>query len=112
MPNVNEMFPSRFFRATDIPRRGLTLVITNATQEEVNDGDTKQKKWALKFKDEDRLLVLNKTNGAILAEAFGPHTDSWTDKAITLRTEKVSFGGRMTDGIRVGPVDFDDDIPV
>ena len=113
MPNFNDMFPSRFFRAADIPRGGITLVIEDVTEEEVNgDGEGKQTKWALKFKDEDRLLVLNKTNGTILAEAFGPDTDSWADKAITLRTEKVSFGGRMTDGIRVSVPDFDDDIAV
>jgi hypothetical protein len=111
MANVNEMFPSRFFRAADVPKRGLTLVIENVTEEEVNgDGEGKQKKWALKFKNEDQLLVLNKTNGTILAEAFGPDTESWIGKAITLRTEKVSFGGRLTDGIRVAVVDFDDDI--
>ena len=113
MPNVNQMFPSRFLRATNIPRRGITLVIETVTQEEVtSDGEGKQKKWALKFKDDDQLLVLNKTNASILAEAFGPDTDSWADKAITLRTEKVSFGGRMTDGIRVSVPDFDDDIAV
>ena len=113
MPNITEMYPSRFFRAADVPKRGITLVIETVTQEEVtSDGEGKQKKWALKFKDDDQLLVLNKTNASILAEAFGPDTDSWADKAITLRTEKVSFGGRMTDGIRVAAVDYDDDIPM
>lgn len=113
MPNITEMYRSRFFKAADVPKRGLTLVIEDVTEEEVNgDGEGKQKKWALKFKDEDRLLVLNKTNGTILAEAFGPHTDSWIGKAVALRTEKVSFGGRLTDGIRVAAVDFDDDIAV
>jgi hypothetical protein len=111
MPNITEMYPSRFFRAADVPKRGITLVIEDVTEEEVNgDGEGKQTKWALKFKDEDRLLVLNKTNATILAEAFGPNTESWIGKAITLRTEKVSFGGRLTDGIRVAAVDFDDDI--
>ena len=110
MVTISEMFPSRFFRATDIPRRGQTLVITDVSQEEVSDGETKQTKWALKFKDEDRLLVLNKTNATILAEAFGSDTDRWVDKAVALRTEKVSFGGRMTDGIRVAAVQFDEDI--
>jgi hypothetical protein len=113
MPNITEMYPSRFFRAADVPKRGITLVIEDVTEEEVNgDGEGKQKKWALKFKDEDQLLVLNKTNAAILAEAFGPDTDGWLNKAIALRTEKVSFGGRMTDGIRVAAVDYDDDIPM
>jgi hypothetical protein len=113
MPNITEMYPSRFFRAADVPKRGITLVIENVTQEEVNgDGETKQRKWALKFKGEDRLLVLNKTNASILAEAFGNNTDGWLNKPIALRTEKVSFGGRMTDGIRVAAVDYDDDIPM
>ena len=113
MPNITEMYRSRFFKAADVPKRGITRVIEDVTEEEVNgDGEGKQTKWALKFKDEDQLLVLNKTNASILAEAFGPDTDSWTDKAITLRTEKVSFGGRMTNGIRVAAVDFDDDIAV
>jgi hypothetical protein len=88
------------------------LVLTDVSQEEVNDGETKQTKWALKLKAEDRLLVLNKTNATILAEAFGPVTDRWAGKTVTLRTEKVSFGGRMIDGIRVGSVEFEDDIAV
>ncbi len=110
MPNVSEMFPSPYFRAADLPKKGLNLVIDEVAQEEVSNGDEKQLKWALRFKAENRALILNKTNASILSEACGAHTDNWRGKTVTLGTVKVSFAGKMTDGIRVTLLDFDDDV--
>jgi hypothetical protein len=54
--------------------------------------------------NERRALIVNKTNAAILAEAFGEETSAWTKKVITLASEMVPFKGRLVNGIRVKPV--------
>ena len=75
--------------------------------EELADGSTKP---VIYFRGERKGLVANKTNCMVLAAAFGPETDAWVGKSVVLGLEKVNFAGRMVDGIRVRPVDFDDDV--
>jgi hypothetical protein len=106
---VSEMFPSSYLRAVDIPPRGITLVIEDLTQEEANSDGAKVKKHALRFRDENRLLILNKSNAQILEAAFGD-SDNWPGRTITLSKVPVIYMGSPTDGIRVSAVDFDDDI--
>jgi hypothetical protein len=106
--NVDSMFPSKYLRAADLPRRGLTLVIDTIEEEEVG-GD---RKFVLYFTGgEKRGLCLNKTNCLVIADAYGRDTDEWSGRSIHLRTERVPFQGSRVDAIRVSVVDFDDELP-
>lgn len=105
--NVSEMYPSAYLRAADIARGGQTLVIQRLLNEKLGD----EMKWVLYFQKEQRGLVLNKTNASAIEEKLGA-TDAWINKSVTLTVQKVSFQGKLVDGIRVMVPDFDDDIPL
>ncbi len=105
---VDEMFPSKYHRAADLPRKGMTLTIDAVEQEQLGNDD----KWVLYFTGgEKRGLVLNKTNALTISDGFGKKVADWSGKKIHLRKEKVAFQGGRVDAIRVSPIEVDDEIP-
>ncbi len=67
-------------------------------------GEPTKRKALLWFKGEDRALVLNKTNAAVLAHAYGKDFRNWVDSTVEIRSELVNFAGRSVPGIRLSPV--------
>jgi len=112
---ISECFKGAYLRAADLKDRTVKVQIDSVTLESV--GDDQDEKPVVSFLGKDKGLVLNKTNATLLSERFGDDTDGWTGKSIELTTERVSFNGRLVDGIRVkvptaAPAqEFDDDIP-
>ncbi len=105
---IDEMFPSKYLRAADLPRKGMTLTIDAVEQEQLGNDD----KWVLYFTDgEKRGLVLNKTNALTISDGFGKKVADWSGKTIHLRKERVPFQGGRVDAIRVSPIEFDDKLP-
>lgn len=64
-------------------------------------GQPQEMKWIIHF-SECKPLVLNSTNGQLIAQALGsPETDDWKGKEIVLYNDpNVSFGGQLTGGVR------------
>jgi hypothetical protein len=60
---VDNMFPSKYLRAADLPRPGMTLTIDAIQQEQIGGDD----KYVLYFLEEERGLALNKTNALAIA---------------------------------------------
>src|SRR4029077_10047889 len=89
---------SRFFKAGEFEGE-RRLRIKNATEEVV--GAEKEKKFVIWFTNDERGLVLNKTNNRTLRDAFGDDTAGWTGKVIIIFSTKVEMGGKMVPGIRV-----------
>ncbi len=106
--NVSDMYPSSYLKASDIPAPGRALVIARILNEQLRDGESK---WVVYFRGEKRGLVLNKTNATAIAEKLGNDTDKWIGEGVTLTTQKVSFSGKLVDGIRVTVPDYEDDVP-
>jgi len=78
---------------------------------EAKNGRPAESKWVVTF-DGDRCLSLNKTNLNLLARWFGPHTRDWIGKEIAVyRDESISFGGRLTGGLRVRRPSGHDETP-
>lgn len=130
--NINDAFPSKYLKAADIKGRPpIAVTISHVALEEI--GDDKTLKPVLYFQGKEKGVVLNKTNGSMIAHTHGPETDGWVGKQILLRCEGVSFRGQIVDSIRVSVAqaeqyaqeqqataqtleqqpepDFDDDIP-
>jgi len=111
--DINSLYKSNYLKASDFPQ-GRTLVIARLVIEPV--GQDKEEKPVLYFRGEDRGLVLNRTNAAMIAHAHGNDTDRWPGKCVELRCEPVAFQGKVVDAIRVRGVapaavdDFNDDI--
>src|SRR5262245_15999526 len=100
MPTRNEAFPSRFFKAADIPRDGLVLAIAKVEQEKI--GPDQELKWVLYFKGQDKQLVLNGTNWDLIAAALNEDdSDNWVGKPIVIYPTQTQFGKKMVDCIRV-----------
>ena len=71
------------------------------THFEAKNGRPAEDKWVVYF-DDDRYLGLNKTNLALLVKLFGKHHRALGRQALTVyKDESVSFGGRLTGGLRV-----------
>jgi len=58
-------------------------------------------KPVLKFRDQQKGLVVNATNFDVLADAFGNNPTKWPGHTIVLKGEKVPFKGKRVDSIRV-----------
>ena len=68
---------------------------------EAKNGRPEEEKRVLTFTDERR-LSLNKTNLRLCAKWFGTKARAWADQVIVVYLdESVSFGGRLTGGLRV-----------
>lgn len=127
--NINDAFPSNYLRASDLQGRTVTVTISGCEMTTFQDGSSKP---ALSFQNKDKGMVLNKTNSQMIADSYGPDTDTWIGKPIELFSMRVQGPNGMTDGLRVkipggqsrpasapvqsvgaspAPQDLDDDIP-
>jgi hypothetical protein len=116
---VSEAFPSKYLKAADLNGHQVEVTIREVRLEEVGTADDTQQRPVLYFKNKDKGLVLNKTNGIAIANELGDETDDWPGKTIILTCESVNFKGNFVDAIRVripkpqsSTVDpEDDDVP-
>jgi hypothetical protein len=101
---MNDVFPSKWLKADDIPEDGdLIVTIEDARMEEMKDKNNgpAQKKVILDFREDVKPLICNKVNATTIAGIHGDDTDDWIGKRIALYTKEVEFAGEMMLGIRV-----------
>ena len=126
---VSELKESKYLAKHDV-EPPITVTVKGITRENLAmEGKAPEFKYILHFVEEIKPMVLNQTNGKLIAHVLkSDETDDWKGKQITLWNDPtVSFGSEMTGGIRVQvtpqaapqgqaaptqPVgDMDDDIP-
>lgn len=95
---IGEAFPSRFLKATDLQGKEYELVMSHVEIVDVGDSEHKP---VLYFARTEKGLVLNKTNAEMIALMYGDETDLWSGHKITIKPDKVQFGGRIVDAIRI-----------
>ncbi len=100
MPNIDQMYPSRWLKASDLQNKTFTLTIDRLAFEDVGDGDQKP---ILYFKGAEKGLVLNKTNATSIGMVYGQETEGWIGKAIQIFPTMVPFGSNTVPAIRVRP---------
>ena len=102
--NVHDLFPTRFIAAADLNGKSFTLTIRNVTLEDMQSHDnktvTKPVAW---FTNAAKGMVLNRTNTMVIADLYGPETDAWAGKRITIYATQVRAFGKMEPAIRVRP---------
>lgn len=103
MTNINAMFPTKYLKAGVELEDGETAVVTikSVAVENVGQGEDAEPKPVVYFKESDKGLVCNKTNGKTIASMHGPETDNWVGKRITLIATDVQFGDKTMLGLRV-----------
>ncbi len=103
---VELMFPGRYLTAADLLQAGrdVTREIVKLTQEEMRTNDGKSKLgWCIHLQGVEKLWVLNKTNALVLSDLYGPETNEWIGKRVTLYAARVQAFGKTVDAIRVRP---------
>jgi hypothetical protein len=99
--NVNDIFPSRFLKAHDLGGKPYTLTIKAVTLEDLGHGAEKESKLAIAFEKATKMMLLNRTNAMIIASLYGPETDSWKGKAVTVYSARVKAFGAWHDALRI-----------
>ncbi len=101
---LSTMWPTKYITAGDLPQDGSGLpcriervVIENPAP----DGEPIEQKPVVYFVGGKKGLVLNKTNGYAIGEAFGEDTDDWVNKAILLVRETTEYQGKRVPCVRV-----------
>lgn len=102
MPNISQMVISKYLKQADIPD---PIIVTVQGVKQVNmakEGEAPEMKWAIKFRELDKPMVLNTTNIHVAAKICGSDdTDQWRGKEIVLFCDpNVSFGGQVVGGLR------------
>lgn len=97
MPNINDAFPSKYLKASDLQGRQVTVKMDRADYEVIGD----DRKLILYFQGKDKGMVLNKTNANNISFIYGPNTDDWNGAEITLFEAMVDFQGKTVPAIRV-----------
>ncbi len=99
--NINDAFPSKYLKASDLPEEGSqAFTIEKIEIEEI--GMEKQKKPVIYFEEDGKGLVCNKTNAKTIAQVLGSGDfDEWIGSKINLYRAEVDFQGEMVEAIRV-----------
>ena len=101
--HISELKESKFLKKEDVDPAVL-VTITEVTQENIaKEGAPVELKWCLHVDEFDKPLVLNSTNGQLIARITGSEdSDGWLGKKIVLfHDPNVTFGGQLVGGIRV-----------
>lgn len=100
--NVNDAFPSKTLKASDLGNNLVTVRISHVEVEAMGRGKDAETKPVVYFEGKSKGLVLNKTNAKRIVEITGsPDTDHWKGHAITLYATETEFQGETVDCIRV-----------
>jgi hypothetical protein len=99
--NINDAYPSKYLKASDLPDEGAEAYTIEGTEiEEI--GRDREKKPVIHFEETDKGLVCNKTNARSIARLLGSDDfDDWIGHKIYLYRAEVEFQGDMVEAIRV-----------
>lgn len=102
--DFDEMYEGRFLKAGLFKGRDVTLTIVNVEVEALEqEKGGARKRGILYFRETDKGLVLNRTNGECLKALFGRNLTEWVGKRVTLFPAEYrnNFDPDATHAIRV-----------
>src|SRR5271166_2681695 len=95
-----DIFPSRFFKASDLNGKSLALVIQTVRPEILKSPKGDETKPIVAFDGFEKELVLNRTNFDQLVDICGSDdSDNWAGCPIELYPAKTSMGSKVVDCI-------------
>lgn len=80
----DQLYPGRFLKAGEFQGKKPTLTITAVKLDELEGTKGKQVKGIIHFKETEKALALNRTNGVCLKAMFGRMVQTWVGKRVTL----------------------------
>lgn len=101
--HVNDLKSSKFLTKHDVEPDVLVTIERDELVNVALESQAPEEKHVLYFKELEKPLVLNMTNGMLIAAITGSEiSDDWMSKQVVLYNDKtVMFAGKLTGGIRV-----------
>ncbi|MGI9489305.1 MAG: hypothetical protein ACR2RF_26140 [Geminicoccaceae bacterium] len=96
---MSQAFPSKYLKAADLDNRRFTLTMARVEMESINENE--HPKPVLYFEGAEKGMVLNQTNGMMIASLYGDDTDRWPGQRVELYTAIVQFQGQSVPAIRL-----------
>jgi hypothetical protein len=101
--SFDDLYPSRFLRASDLRGQEVTKTIKRVQIEELGEGSQAKAKCVITFSDAKKQWVVPRTCGEALKAMFGSKDvdQTWVGRRVTLFAKTVdSFGGEV-EAVRV-----------
>ena len=95
MPNWRSMVDKTYLGAWDVPR-DVTVEIAEVRSEllKSRENPSGKRKVTIAFRGARKRLVANSTNCTTIEQMYGPNTEQWIGKRVTLYATTTSVGGR------------------
>lgn len=103
MPNINQMIESKYLKQSDVDGEVEVTILKIGQLNVAREDQDPELKWAVKFQEFRKPMVLNSTNLQLLAKACdSEESEDWIGKKVTIYADpNVSFGGKLVGGLRV-----------
>jgi hypothetical protein len=99
---TKDLFPAKYLQAADAKAKQIVTTISHMAQEIIGQGQDQKKKPVL-YLENQKPMVLNRTNAEALEEAFGD-SDDWPGHKIKIYCVKTQYAGKTVDGLRIAPI--------
>ncbi len=101
--HISQLKQSRFLTRADVGAGALATIEQIFQDNVAKEGAPEELRWCIKFSEIEKPMVLNSTNGQIIAGICkSEDTDHWAGHKVVLYDDpNVSFGGKLVGGIRV-----------
>lgn len=102
MPDYRGMYDSEYLGHWDLQGKEHTVTISKIEVGKLTaQGGRKSKRPIVYFEGKEKGLVVNKTNGKVIASMYGPITESWVGQQVVLYPTTTNFGADVVECIRV-----------
>jgi len=95
---ISSAYPSKYLKAADLDDQERLVTIKGIQIEEVGSNEHKP---VLYFNEEQKGMVLNKTNSKVIAKTYGDETEGWPGKKVVMYPAMVDLRGDMVEAIRL-----------
>ena len=95
--NINDVFPSKYLKASDLNGQDLQVVIQSTAPVKFDDGD----KIEITLMGQSKTFVCNKTNATAIGVAYGGETEAWAGCNVILFPMMVDTPSGPKQAIRV-----------
>jgi hypothetical protein len=100
MPNINDVFPSKYLKAADLGGAERVVTISRVDFEPV--GPDREMKAVIYFNGKKKGMVVNKTNANAVASISGSAlTEDWEGTQVTLYPTEATFAGNTYEVVRI-----------
>ena len=97
------MIESKYLKQSDVEYETEVTILKIGQINVAREDEQPEMKWAVRFQELKKPMVLNSTNLQLLAKACdSEESDDWIGKKVTIFADpNVSFGGKLVGGLRV-----------